>query len=178
MSIKTQYPQFYDLSAKMVFPLTCNHTSMVKFMNLLTVLSEFTMHSWDNLPDAALHTYIYIYICIIYIYIYTHVDIHTHIHPPMLHIVIPCSIGGAFTLRWLPAARLDCRPCAKLLGETNWSSPWTSVDHVEKNTSIPILNSWEGLDMSWAANGLCEYHENTWKIHENFMKIHENHGHE
>ena len=69
----------------------------------------------------------------IYIYIYVHVDIHTHrhIHLPMLYVsyflhseleffVAPLNafddVVRAFTLRWLPAARLACSPCATLPG--------------------------------------------------------------
>ena len=140
MSIKLNILSFMTCQQNGV-SFNLHHTSMVKFMNLLTVLSEFTMHSWDNLPDAALHTYIYIYICIIYIYIHTCRYSHTYSPTYATH-CHPLLNWRAFTLRWLPAARLDCRPCAKLLGETNWSSPWTSVDHVEKTR--PFQSSTHG----------------------------------
>ena len=140
MSIKLNILSFMTCQQNGV-SFNLHHTSMVKFMNLLTVLSEFTMHSWDNLPDAALHTYIYIYIYMyIYIYIYTHVDIHTHIHPPMLHIVIPCSIGGHLLCGgclqhgWIAGRVRSCwvKPIGRAHGH-----PWTTwKKHVHSNPQL------------------------------------------
>ena len=96
MSIKLNILSFMTCQQN-CFSFNLHHTSMVKFMNLLLYCLNLLCilgTICQMLLYIHIYIYIYIYICVCIIYIYTHVDIHTHIHPPMLHIVIPCSIGG------------------------------------------------------------------------------------
>ena len=138
MSIKLNILSFMTCQQN-CFSFNLHHTSMVKFMNLLLYcLNLLCILGTICQMLLYIHIYIYIYIhiyiytCIIYIYIFT--DIFTQLCQKL---VIPCATARrAFTLRWLPAARLDCRPCARQAGLDSWEGH----ENIFKSEVYPLVN--------------------------------------